>query len=188
MRTSRPRLVRAVATPALAGPALVVALAGCGGSQDVPAAPRPTVPRTTPTQPVTQDPLASDVAGRRHDVGVVVDTATHGGVTLLRVDRWTVRGVEDATLARDGMPLAAQTDDGMFHNQNAERTYAVPVRTGAIAVLHECVDGDRPGLRSEPVSLAEWLEDERDEDEVVLLTYDDQGRLERLDTVPACEV
>ena len=144
------------------------------GAKGAPARPRPSAP-------------TSEVRNRRHDAGAVVRVRDVAGVKVIVLDRWTVNGLPDAALARDGVPVQPHPG-GRFSNQNRTKTYAVPVATGAIAVVNTCVPDDHgtPGMTSAPQPLVDWLHRDRSRD-VVLLTYDDRGRAVRVDTDPRCE-
>ena len=128
---------------------------------------------------------ASDVAGRRYDVGTVRQVKDVGGGLVVQLDRWTVRGVGDAQLAQEGIGITPHTDT-RFTNQNDDRLRAVPVAPGATVVVNRCVkSGDMLGLRSTPQDAADWLK-HADGKAVLLLTYDDAGRIVRMDTDPRC--
>lgn len=176
---------------------LVVAvglLAGCGQGDSAPVA---TVTRTVvQPSPVTASPPpaavepASDVTGRGHDVGTVVDVLDdQGGPVVLVVDRWTVLGVDDGVLARDGVQLEPTWRD-RFTNQNTERTYRVPVAADPQVVVNTCVppqdDDSSAGLVSRPVPLEEFLRLPGRDSLLVAMAYAG-GELVRLDTVPLCD-
>lgn len=176
---------------------LVVAvglLAGCGQGDSEPVA---TVTRTVvEPSPVTASPPpvavepASDVTGRGHDVGTVVDVLDdQGGPVVLLIDRWTVLGVDDGVLAREGVPLEPTWRD-RFTNQNTERTYRVPVTADPQVVVNTCVppqdDDSSAGLVSRPVPLEEFLRLPGRDSRLVTLAYAG-GELVRLDTVPLCD-
>lgn len=144
---------------------------------------------TAPTpDATTEQPESGDVHGRRHDVGTVVDVREVAGQQVLVLDRWTVRGVADEKLAKDGLPVAPFTGD-RFTNQNSEKTYAVPVADSAVLVVNECqpsaTPGGKPGLSSRRGDLAELLGSPDLGRQVLLLTYDD-GQLVQVDTPPRC--
>ncbi|MGN6301862.1 MAG: hypothetical protein ACTHN8_12315 [Angustibacter sp.] len=180
-----PRRVVAALLGAVAVPA---ALSACGGGDG--ATPRATVTVTTssrPTDTATPAPTAtSDVKGRRFDLGTVTGVSTVGGVTVIELDRWTLPGTSDTDVARNGIKVVPHRD-ARYTNQNTEKTYTAPVADGAIAVVNRCVPGSggELGLESTPQSAASWLKhpDSRD---VLVVTYDDQGRVTRLDTDPRC--
>ncbi len=181
---SKPQRRRALAV----GCACLAALAGCAsGGTATPDAQRVTVTRT-PASPVTQATPAtptSDVVGRRFDIGTVSDGRTVDGVRWLRLDRWTVTGVSDAKLARDGVPVAPHTGE-RFTNKNNDRLRDVPLAPGAMVVVNACVkNGDQLGLTSTPQDAVTWL-DSADPATVLLLTYDAAGRVVRMDTDPRC--
>lgn len=169
-------------------------LAGCGQGGSAPVA---TVTRTvvepsrvTASPPPAAVEPASDVTGRGHDVGTVVDVlGGQDGPVVLLLDRWTVLGVDDAVLARDGVPLEPTSRD-RFTNQNTERTYRVPVAADPQVVVNTCVppraQGASPGLASRPASLEEFLRLPGRDSLLVTVAYAG-GELVRLDTVPLCD-
>ncbi|MGN6611619.1 MAG: hypothetical protein ACTHLJ_07565 [Angustibacter sp.] len=179
---------RRVAGALLAATALTAALSGCGGADG--ASPRTTVTVTTsatPTGSATPAPTAtSDVKGRRYDLGTVTDVSTVAGVTVIELDRWTLPGTSDTDVARNGIKVVPHRDV-RYTNQNTEKTYTAPVADGAIAVVNRCVPGTggELGLESTPQSATTWLKN-ADSRDVLVVTYDDQGRVTRLDTDPRC--
>ncbi|KQX66250.1 hypothetical protein [Angustibacter sp. Root456] len=179
---------RRVAAALLGATALAAALSGCGGAGG--ASPRTTVTVTTSSQPThtaTPTPTAtSDVKGRHFDLGTVTDVATVGGVTVIELDRWTLPGTSDTDIARNGIEVVPHRDV-RYTNQNTEKTYTAPVADGAIVVVNRCVPGTggELGLESTPQSATTWLKN-ADSRDVLVVTYDDQGRVTRLDTDPRC--
>lgn len=177
---------RAVAL--LGAASVTAALAACGGGNA--AAPRATVTVTTSAQPsstASAPPTAtSDVTGRHYDVGTVTEVSTVGGVTVIRLDRWTLPGTSDTDVARHGIKVVPH-QGARYTNQNTQKTYTAPVADGAIAVVNRCVAGPAGelGLESTPQSAATWLQ-KPDTTDVLVVTYDDRGRVTRLDTDPRC--
>lgn len=164
----------------------VLTLAACAsGGNPTTNAERVTVTESvTPTPTGPQTPV-SDVAGRRYDAGTVRQVKDSNGELVLQLDRWTVKGLSDAKLAKDGVDITPHTD-ARFTNQNDDRLRTVPVAPGATVVVNTCVkSGDRLGLTSTPQDAASWLE-HPDPDAVLLLTYDEGGRVVRMDTDPRC--
>lgn len=166
--------------------ALPVLAAGCGAGQpDGPS----TVTVTATASPTATETEGGDVRGRAHDVGTITDVRHVDTRLLLTLDRWTVNGMDDATLAAEGAPIVPHTDD-RFANQNAEKTYAVPVARDAVLVVNECqppaTPGGVPGLTSRRGDLEEFLAQPGLADQVVLLTYNRDGELVQLDTDPRC--
>jgi hypothetical protein len=172
--------------------ALLPLTAACGDG--APAA-QPTVTQTVTLDSAAPEPTAEPeetlggIRGRAYDAGTVVDVRERpDGGTLLVLDRWTMVGVDDARLAKHGAEVVAH-EGARFTNQNAERTYAVPVGADVMVVFNTCVpaseEGVAPGLSSRTGTLEEFLEMPRRDSTVVLLAYDD-GELVRLDTDPAC--
>jgi hypothetical protein len=187
--------VRALRTAAGAG--LLLAVTACGGggsgkgttssggtgsstgSATATATPRPTT--TTVSQAVSQ------VKGRQHDAGTIVSYKTAGGLIVLVLDRWSVKGLSDSKLASQGVVPAPHTDN-RYYDQNKGKTYTVPVNPSAPIVVNTCVKNgtNPPTMTSTPVSLSDWLKSSGRSRTIVLLTYDAAGRLTRLDTDPAC--
>jgi hypothetical protein len=187
--------VKALRTAGAAG-LLLLALTACGGSSKGGAtgtasttSPKPsTSTPATPSAAVTKASQAvSTVKGRAHDAGTIVSSKTAGGLTVLVLDRWSVKGLSDSKLASQGAPLGPHTDT-RYYDQNKGKTYTVPVNPSAPIVVNTCVkDGSKPPtMTSTPVSLKDWLASSGRSKVVVLLTYDSAGRLTRLDTDPAC--
>ncbi len=175
---------------------LLVALTACGGSGNGSGTATSSPPSTTSTAPsgkgstpttagVSQ--AVSQVKGRQHDAGTIVSYKTAGGLIVLVLDRWSVKGLPDSKLASQGVPPVPHTDNRYF-DENKTKTYTVPVNPSAPIVVNTCVkDGKNPPtMTSTPVSLSDWLKGSGRSKTIVLLTYDTAGRLTRLDTDPAC--
>jgi hypothetical protein len=177
---------------------LTTACGGSGGASNVPTSPgtattsgRATQTSTTRTSTARATSgnaanAVSNVKGRKHDAGVIVGTKKAGGLTILVLNRYTVKGMSDAKLASDGAPISPHSDV-RFTDQNKGKTYLVPVNPGAVIVINACDNsGGTPTMTSTPVTLAQFLSSGNRAKTVVLLSYDDSGRLVRLDTDPAC--
>jgi hypothetical protein len=164
------------------------ALAGCGSEDPAPQS-TVTVPAPEPST-TSSEPQGGDVKGRSHDVGTIVAVDGADDDLVLTLDRWTLTGVDDATLAKDGAPVVPHSGE-RFANQNAERTYRVPVAQDAVLVVNECqppfTPGGTPGLSSRQAALDEFLAQPERKDQVVLLTYSVEGELVQLDTDPRCD-
>ena len=182
------------AAAALAACALT--LSGCGSSGGSSSGPSSTTkpgPTATSSATATSKPTAtaavSTVKGRTHDAGVIVSARKAGGLTVLVLNRYTVKGMSDAKLAADGAPLSPHSDV-RFTDQNKGKTYLVPVNPSAPIVVNSCTQsttsGGPPTMTSTPVTLAAFLSSANRAKRVVLLTYDSSGRLVRLDTDPVC--
>jgi hypothetical protein len=188
--------VRALGTAAGAG-LLVLAVTACGGGGGTGATGSATTGTTATSTgsstgkatatPATVSPAVSQVKGRQHDAGTIVGYKTAGGLTVLVLDRWSVKGMSDAKLASQGVAPVPHTDD-RYYDQNKGKTYTVPVTPSAPIVVNTCVKGGtgKPTMTSTPVSLSDWLNGSGRSKTIVLLTYDASGRLTRLDTDPAC--
>lgn len=179
---------RRLAATLLGTTALAAALSGCGGGDG--ASPRATVTVTTstaPTSSATAAPTATtDVKGRHFDLGTVTGVSSVGGVTVIELDRWTLPGTSDTDIAEGGIKVVPHRG-ARYTNQNTEKTYTAPVADGAIAVVNRCVPGSggELGLESTPESATAWLK-KPDSRDVLVVTYDDEGRVTRLDTDPRC--
>jgi hypothetical protein len=181
-KTARRRAVVAIPACLATGLALVSCAAGNNPTTN---AERVTVTESASPTPSAPKSRASDVAGRRFDVGTISTVKDVGGQLVLQLDRWTVKGLPDAELAKDGISVGPHTDD-RFTNQNDDRLRTVPVAPDAMLVVNQCVkSGDQLGLRSTPQEAAGWLR-HADRKAVLLLTYDATGRVVRLDTDPRC--
>jgi hypothetical protein len=192
---ARPARVRAALATAVAGAALVTA--GCGGSDGASNVPTPpagtsgasgSATGTSTAKPATGNAAnaVSTVKGRKHDAGTIVGTKKAGGLTILVLNRYTVKGMSDAKLASDGGPISPHSDV-RFTDQNKGKTYLVPVNPAAVIVVNTCDDsGGTPTMTSTPITLAQFLSSGSRSKTIVLLSYDDSGRLLRLDTDPAC--
>jgi hypothetical protein len=167
-----------------------LALAGCGGSDepggDVTVTVTPTVTaRSSSAKPKPAKAKAtSDVKGRAFDYGVVTKVGTVDGTTVVELDRWTWKGLDDAKLAKNGVPLKPFKGKVPYENQNAKLTYSIPVVDGARILEHHCVAADQP-LQTKSVDAAA-LADLGDRENTVLVELDAQGRLVAADNVPGC--
>jgi hypothetical protein len=175
---------------------MLLLTAACGGSDGASNIPTPpgsettTATRTsTSTAKATTGNAAnavSNVKGRKHDAGVITGTKKAGGLTVLVLNRYTVKGMSDAKLASDGAPISPH-GDVRFTDQNKGKTYQVPVNPTAVIVINTCDNSSgTPTMTSTPVTLAQFLSSSNRAKTIVLLSYDDSGRLVRLDTDPAC--
>ncbi|MFL6100035.1 MAG: hypothetical protein ACJ71T_08800 [Actinomycetales bacterium] len=176
--------------------ALLLGTTACGGSNGTGNVPTPSASTsstatrgaTTTSKPASGNAATavSNVKGRKHDAGVIVSSKRAGGLTVLVLNRYTVKGMSDAKLASDGAPISPHSDT-RFSDQNKGKTYQVPVNPTAVFVINTCDDsGSTPTMTSTPTTMAQFLSSGGRAKTVVLLTYDDSGRLVRLDTDPAC--
>jgi len=187
----------ALARRAIAGLCITVAvgvLSGCGGEGStgpetvvtVTVTPTVTAKAATPTATATSTPTGtakSDVVGRKFDLGTIVAVEKENGVPVLVLDRWTVRGVPDSSLAERGVPIRVHSD-APFENQNTKVTYRIPVAQGAVFTYRHCVAIDQP-----PVQKASTLNDFahlQDSEKVVLLSLSSRGQAVEVQNDPAC--
>lgn len=164
------------------------ALAGCGGSPknaDVTVTVTPTV--TAKAAPATKTPApkaTSDVKGRAFDFGTVTKVGTVAGTTVIELDRWTWKGLDDAKLAQQGVPTKPFRGKVPYENQNDKLTYSIPVVDGARILVHHCIAADQP-LQTKSADAAA-LAGLPDRENTVLVKLDDQGRMVAADNIPGC--
>src|SRR5512141_1882296 len=116
----------------------------------------------------------SDVKGRAFDFGLVTGATRVGGVDVLVLDRWTDPKVDDAVVAQQGLPVTSwQVGSNRYVNQNAKKTFDIPVREGTTFLLHHCVSAGDP-LQTRSVSATE-LADAPDNDRLLLVNLDNEG-------------
>src|SRR6185436_6507210 len=133
----------------------------CGG--DGPA------PQVTVTVTVTPSPrlrgakppdAERSIEGRRHDIGTIVGSRGSGRSQVLVLDRWSVRGMAEEVVARDGVSVVPESGDRFF-NENVTRLYDVPVGDDVQVVINRCLpsakSGAEPGMLSRPATLGEFL-------------------------------
>lgn len=188
----RPRLRDALTVLPVVTAALALAACGndapttAGGPVTVTVTPTVTAPGqdATATQEKTKpaEPK-SDVAGRGYDFGTITALDTVGGTAVLVLDRWTWKGLDDAKLARDGVPLSP-FKGRPYTNQNDKLTYQVPVTEDARVLYHHCVkEGEPQQTRSATVEeMARLAPGEN----LVLVRLDEQGRAVAVDNLPGC--
>jgi hypothetical protein len=169
-----------------AGP--VALLSACGGSppatQDVTVTVTPTVTASGPAKPATPTVPRSDVKGRKFDFGTVVSAKKVAGVIVLELDRWTWKGLDDAKLAQQGVPVGPFKGPVPYTNQNARLTYTIPVVDGARVLQHHCVSADQP-VQTKSVS-ADQLAGLPDRENTVLVTLDGEGRATAAENIAGC--
>lgn len=169
---------------------VTLGLAACGGgAPEGPAVTVTVTPTVTasakPTSAAPRPPAApkSDVAGRGFDFGTITGLKTVAGVEVMKLDRWTFKGLDDARLAREGVPLAPFTGTP-FENQNDRLTYAIPVAENARILYHHCVAAGEP-QQTRSATVKE-IADLGDHENLVLVRLDPQGRATALDNLPGC--
>jgi hypothetical protein len=127
----------------------------------------------------------SDVEGRAFDFGLVTGAKREGDVDVLVLDRWTDPGVKDAVVAKQGLPVISwQVGSNRYVNQNAKKTFDIPVREGATFLLHHCVAAGDP-LQTRSVGASE-LADAPDSDRLVLVSIDGDGWATGGETFAGC--
>ena len=196
MTRPRHRAHRARRATLAAAAVLTATLSACGSGDSQPSG-APVTVTITPTVTATAPPGAgsgspsgspsadvhSDVVGRTYDLGTIVDVTSSAGTPVVVLDRWTVRGTPDRTLARDGVPIRVHAD-APYENQNTRSTFRIPVAPDATFTYHHCVAVDQP-MQSRPATLPELAHLQRRED-IVLLRLDASGRLTGAENDPAC--
>jgi hypothetical protein len=177
--------------PALALPALALIVVVPGCTSDGRSGPTPTVTVTEPGATTASSPSAeptatSDVQGRRFDLGTVARFSTVAGVPVVELDRWTLAGTTDSTIAREGLEVTPHVGP-LYTNQNSQKTYSAPIANGARVVVNRCVrtPGNPLGLAASQQDAVGWLRSPHPET-VLLVTYDDTGRITRLATEARC--
>jgi hypothetical protein len=174
---------------AVVGAALLLTLAACSSGGGATPTATVTVTRSSGTSsasPAPEPTATSDVQGRRFDLGTVTEVSTVAGTLVVELDRWTLPGTSDTAIARRGIKVVPH-EGARYTNQNDQKTYTAPVAAGAIAVVNRCVPGPagQLGLESTPEDAAGWLKD-ADGKDVLVVTYDEDGAITRLDTDPRC--
>lgn len=183
---SRKKTLLIVATAALSLSACGDTSAEAGGPVTVTVTPTVTAPgKETPKKQEPSKPAEpkSDVVGRGYDFGTVTRLDTVGDTEVLVLDRWTWKGLDDAKLARDGVPLSP-FKGRPYTNQNDKLTYKVPVAEDARVLYHHCVkEGEPQQTRTATVKEMAGL---AQGENLVLVRLDDQGRAVALDNLPGC--
>ena len=171
-----------------------VGLAGCGGGSSpeggapVTVTVTPTVTSTpkakaSPTKKAAPATARSEVRGRGFDFGTVVDLRRVGETTVLTLDRWTYKGLDDAKLAREGLPVRPFKGTP-YSNQNSRLDYDIPLAENARILYHHCVaDGEPLQTRSAEADELAGL-DERER--LLVVKLDEQGRAVAIDNLPGC--
>jgi hypothetical protein len=126
----------------------------------------------------------SDVVGRAFDFGVVTSVRKVGTTTVIELDRWTWKGLDDAKLAKNGVPIAPFKGAPPYENQNAKLTYTIPVADGARVLYHHCIAADQP-LQTKTVDPTE-LKGLADRENTVLVQIDSKGSAAAIENIPGC--
>jgi hypothetical protein len=164
-------------------------LTGCGGSGSpsggaVTVTVTPTVTATGgPSASTPQVPVSDDV-GRAFDYGAVVSAKTVAGVTVIELDRYTWKGLDDAKLARQGIPAAPFKGALPYENLNTKLTYTLPVADGARVLYHHCVAFGQP-LQTKSAPLKDFMS-LGDPEKTVVVSLDSQGRITAAENIPGC--
>lgn len=127
----------------------------------------------------------SDVKGRAFDFGLVTGVKREGDVDVLVLDRWTDPKVDDAVVAKRGLPVTSwKVGSDRYVNQNAKKTFDIPVAEGATFLLHHCVAAGEP-LQTRTVSATE-LADAPEADRLLLVRIDADGWGTSGETLAGC--
>ena len=110
--------------------------------------------------------------------------STVAGVAVIELDRWTWKELDDAKLAKDGVPTAPFKGEVPYTNQNAKLTYTIPVADGARILYHHCIAADQP-LQTKSVH-ASALKGLADRENTVLVQIDSKGQAATIQNVPGC--
>ena len=185
-------MLRATTAGTLVALAAATLLSGCGsdtpgtgGNVTVTVTPTVTAkaPSASKTSSAPKTPT-SDVKGRDYDFGVVTKTGTVGGVGYIELDRWTWKKLDDAKLAKDGVPTDPFKGKVPYENQNAKLTYTIPLADGVRILFHHCLAADQP-LQTKSVDAAA-LKDLGDRENTVLVQIDDKGAATTIQNIPGC--
>jgi len=145
-----------------------VTATGCGSGGDEGTTPVTVTFTRTPSP--TDDPSASSVAAapvssrpvvvpatdRAFDAGLVAASRTQDDTLVLAIDRLTVAGIDDATLAATGALVEPDPGD-RFGNQRVA-LYEVGVSPDAVFVVTTCTRGaEGVAVESAPVTAEEFL-------------------------------
>ncbi len=167
----------------------VALLSGCAGDASTGQGPAATVTAspgvTASGEPTTSQAGGpkSDVIGRAFDLGTIVKVVQDGGVPVIIFDRWTARGVKDATVAANGVPMGIHSD-ARFENLNSKTTFRIPVVDGAIFNYSHCVAIDQPAQQRS--STLEEFAQLKSPENVILLTLDPKGRVTKAQNDAPC--
>jgi hypothetical protein len=172
--------------------ALAAILSGCGGSSAPPSSAvtvtvTPTVTAGSGSKPSSAAPktATSDDVGRAFDYGKVVKTTSVAGVTVLVLDRYTWKGLDDAALAKQGLTVRPfKKGQVPYENLNTTLTYRIPVADGARILYQHCVAFDQP-LQTKSIAPTDLTGLHAPEDTVVV-SLDGQGRATVVENVPGC--
>lgn len=126
----------------------------------------------------------SDVVGRAFDFGIVTRVGKVAGVSVIELDRLTWTKLDDAELARSGVPQQWFKGKAPYSNQNDTITFTIPLAADARILYHHCVAADQP-LQTRSATIEE-LADLDDREDTVVVALDDQGRLTTADNIAGC--
>ncbi len=172
--------------------ALAMVLTGCG-SDGSPSADGPATVTITPTVTATPKPsgtakpantdLKSDVLGRAYDFGTVLKVSTKDGTEVIEFDRWTIKGLDDAKLAKDGRPVAPYKGKP-FLNQNDDINFTIPVDPDATVLWHHCASASEP-IQTKSASMEEMSKLGERENKL-MVKLDERGYLVNAQNYASC--
>ncbi|GAB3072597.1 hypothetical protein [Phycicoccus sp. Root101] len=183
----RPNARHAACATALAA----LALSGCGGGTPgspvtVTVTPTVTASGSSSSSSSPSRPAAptSDVQGRAFDYGRITKVAKVAGATVIELDRYTWKKLDDAKLARSGVPERWFKGKPPYTNQNDTITFTIPLAANARILYHHCVAADQP-LQTRSATIQE-LAGLGDREDTVVVGLDDRGRLTTADNIAGC--
>lgn len=155
-----------------------------GGDVTVTVTPTVTAKPPAGNKPTTPKAPKSDVKGRAFDFGVVTKVSSVAGTAVIELDRWTWKKLDDATLAKSGVPTGPFVGAVPYTNQNARLTYTIPVAAGARILYSHCIDKDQPlQVKSVAPSALKGL---ADRENTVLVQIDANGSATSMQNIPGC--
>ncbi len=187
MKHQHVRIPVAVAVLGLSG-----LLSACGsdappsstGDVTVTITPTVTAKPSSSSEPAAPKVPTSDVKGRNFDFGVVTKVSEVAGTAVLELDRWTWTKLDDAKLAKTGVPTSPFKGKVPYENQNAKLTFTIPVADGARILYHHCIAADQP-LQTKSVE-ATKLKGLANRENTVLVQLDTSGRATSIQNIPGC--
>ena len=183
--------LRATTAAILAASVAGALLSACGSDSprtggDVTVTVTPTVTATPPADKTPATPKApkSDVKGRAFDFGLVTKVSSVAGTAVIELDRVTWNKLDDAKLAKNGVPTGPFKGAVPYTNQNTKLTYTIPVAAGARILYSHCIAADQPlQIKSVPPSGLTGL---ADRENTVLVQIDAKGYATSMQNIPGC--